>query len=390
MSINDFKPEVWTSSSNGALKVSLVTENAVTFSPQFTYPIYGDSEQIFGYKDLTIHLVFDAITLKPFVNVKYSQKLDEDADDIEAKLLEFLPKDDIIIKDEAKWISAFEKERIEYALPPDKFKISEYKIENDEYVVYKVPLGNEQTKKMHLRIQILSLLYIEAASYIEADDPNWEIVWSFNKNTKECAGYVTTYRYWKYKGGKNFDENDNLKYRGKISQFLVLPPYQGKGHGSKIYSAIYNNWLTDSTIAELTVEDPNESFDDLRDRCDLTTLYESGVFESIPEAFPIDETWIDETQQKFKVEKRQFNRLVEMMMLKTEHKSYGLQVKKRLYIKNYDALVDMEDQEKKDALEKSFLMLDEDYKRILSACNLVKRKNNNTVQNDNGAKKLKL
>ena len=63
MSANDFKPETWTSSANEALRVSIVGENAVQFSPLFTYPIYGDSEKIYGYKAVSYtHL------LKPHLN----------------------------------------------------------------------------------------------------------------------------------------------------------------------------------------------------------------------------------------------------------------------------------------------------------------------------------
>lgn len=373
MSLLDFKPEVWTKSSNEALKISLVGENAVQFTPTFTYPIYGDSEQIFGFKDLLIHLAFDSITLKPFLNVKYSAKIDE-GDDVEGKLLKFLPETDVVVKDEGKWIDQFEKEQKVYQLPDIKYKLSEYKIGSDEFIVFKTPIVDDYTKKMHRRIQIFSLLFIEAASYIDENDPNWEIVWCFNKNTKQCVGYVTTYKYWKYKGGKDFDHSDEVLYRGKISQFIILPPYQGKGHGSYIYKSIFDKWSKDNSVVEVTVEDPNESFDDLRDRNDLEMLHSSGFFETIPDEYPINEEWMNKMQNKYKLEKRQFQRIVEMIMLNQNLKGFGLQVKKRLFIKNYDALVEMKDSDRKDALQNSFLSLKEDYERIISVCNFSKRR----------------
>lgn len=87
----DLRPETWTVSSNEALNLSLVDENgAVNFKPTFTYPIYGDSEQIFGYKNLQIFLAFDSITFKPFVNVKYDAKLNNEIEDVQKLLLDKL------------------------------------------------------------------------------------------------------------------------------------------------------------------------------------------------------------------------------------------------------------------------------------------------------------
>ena len=89
-----------------------------------------------------------------------------------------------------------------------------------------------------------------------------------------------------------------------ISQFIILPPYQHKGHGCSstvpsscatislitsltslagLYNAIYQYVLSQPLIAELTVEDPAEAFEDLRDRNDLKMLLNHEQFMS--EAF---------------------------------------------------------------------------------------------------------
>lgn len=371
-SILDFKPEVWTCSANEALKTSLVSDNAIQFSPAFTYPIYGDAEQIFGYKDLVIHLVFDSVTFKPFVNVKYQDKLENGAEDVEGKLLNFLPKGDVIIKDEARWVDAFNEEQKSFSLPADEFKVSEYENEGNQFAVYKQSIREDFTKKLHRRVQIFTLLFIEAASYIDETDDNWEIYWIFDKKTKQCIGFVTTYKYWKYPGATEFDADKNLKFRAKISQFLIFPPYQHKGHGSLLYQTLVDSWLQSDDISEITVEDPNESFDDLRDRNDLERLYKEKFFDMVPEQGEISEQWMEIERQKRKLEKRQFHRLIEMILAYKNSENYRLQVKKRLYTKNFDALYDMEEDDRKDALQKSFMLLSEDYKRIISSCSFLK------------------
>ncbi|GCF00038.1 histone acetyltransferase 1 [Zygosaccharomyces mellis] len=390
LSVSDFKPEAWTCSANEALKISLVSENAIQFPPVFTYPIYGDAEQIFGYKDLIIHLVFDSVTFKPFVNVKYSDKLRNDAEDVERKLLNFLPSNDVIIKNEAQWVDTFNEEQRSFSLPADRFKVSEYENEGTQFIVYKQSIKEDFTKKLHRRVQIFTLLFIEAASYIDETDDNWEIYWIFNKNTKQCIGFVTTYKYWNYSNAIQFDNSENIKFKAKISQFLIFPPYQHKGHGSLLYNALVDSWHQNDSILEITVEDPNESFDDLRDRNDLERLYKEKFFDLVPKQGEIAEIWIEDERRKRKLEKRQFHRLIEMILLYKDSENYRLQVKKRLYIKNFDALYDMEEEDRKDALQKSFLLLSDDYKRIVSSCSFLKHGLEETSRENETKKQKKL
>lgn len=390
-SASDYQPQQWESSSNEALKISLISadanEGAIQFLPNFTYPIFGDSETIYGYKDLVIHLVFDSITYKPFLNVKYSEKL-ADANpqiDIIDKLLNFLPVDDIILKDESKWVDTFTEERQGFDIPSLGEKVSEYTSDNDDetFSIYKFSISDFFTKdkkspviKYWERVQIFTILYIEAATYLNLkDESNWNVYFIFNKSTNAMIGYTTTYKYWNYSNGTKFDESDKLKYREKISQFLIMPPYQGHGHGSHLYQSLYNKWLQDESIIELTVEDPNEQFDDLRDRNDLEMLYNtSDLFKNLKEMDTVSDEWIELQRNQFKLEKRQFNRLIEMILLYLKKVSLFKDiVKRRIYIKNYDSLCDIEDQDMKlQAINESYNLVKEDYERIIKLCKKLK------------------
>lgn len=89
------------------------------------------------------------------------------------------------------------------------------------------------------------------------------------------------------------------------SQFVIVPPYQHQGHGCQsspfvctsffsaltpfaaaLYNAIYQYVLTQPAVVELTVEDPAEAFEDLRDRNDLAMLLGHTAF--VAEAFGSD------------------------------------------------------------------------------------------------------
>ena len=67
-----------------------------SFHPQFTYPIFGDEERIFGYQNLKLNLRFAAHDLRPNLEVLYDRKFkavgDTKATDIEETLREWTPE----------------------------------------------------------------------------------------------------------------------------------------------------------------------------------------------------------------------------------------------------------------------------------------------------------
>ncbi|SMN19096.1 similar to Saccharomyces cerevisiae YPL001W HAT1 Catalytic subunit of the Hat1p-Hat2p histone acetyltransferase complex that uses the cofactor acetyl coenzyme A [Maudiozyma saulgeensis] len=397
---SDFQPQSWQISSNEALKISLIEKDteagAIQFSPLYTYPIFGDEEMIYGYKDLVIHLVFDSITYKPFLNVKYSEKLNDDINpekDIINKIIPFLPKDDYILKDELKWVDSFTQERKNFNIMSSFEKIDEYTKDSNKFGIYRVPIGeiiqtNKESSivKFWERIQIFTLLFIEAATYLNLqEEPRWVIYLIFNEQDKNLIGFATTYSYWDYQGFQNFDKtSSNIQFNEKISQFLIIPPYQGKGHGSTLYQSLYSYWNKQSNVSCITVEDPNEQFDDLRDYNDLKILQENKFFQDLIEYcskdkddknFFINEEWIETQRHKYKFEKRQFQRLIEMILLvenKTMINLFKRQVKRRIWIKNYDSLFEIEDEDQKfKAIDDSYLLVKQDYERILKTCKYI-------------------
>jgi histone acetyltransferase 1 len=189
---------------------------------------------------------------------------------------------------------------------------------------------------------------------------------------------------------------------------VILPPYQHQGHGSALYKAIYEYVLSKPSISELTVEDPAEAFEDLRDRNDLAMLLGHAAFMS--EGFgdgavshgggrvkrttartaaqgrtkgkkatggklgpPADRAWLERWRKDLKIAGRQFHRLVEMLIQlhlnptdARAAKAYRLQVKERLYRFNYEVLAQLEEKDRLEKLEETFQSVCEDYRRILA------------------------
>lgn len=88
----------------------------------------------------------------------------------------------------------------------------------------------------------------------------------------------------------------------RLSQFVILPPYRRQGHGSRLYNALFDYVLTLPKVVELTIEDPSEAFEDLRDRNDLKRLRQS--LKNSPELrAPVDKQWMEQVRMEGKYAK---------------------------------------------------------------------------------------
>jgi histone acetyltransferase 1 len=94
---------IGTCDANSAIDISFVqpTEDnklktISSFQPQFTYPIFGEDETIFGYKGLIIKLRFAAHDLRSNIHISYDERFqtvkDIAAVDLIKTLKPFLPE----------------------------------------------------------------------------------------------------------------------------------------------------------------------------------------------------------------------------------------------------------------------------------------------------------
>lgn len=387
------KPEVWTTSSN-TIQVYLTNNGDVQqLRPEFTYPIFGDSESVFGYKGLEMFICFDHYTFYPFYNVKWQEALPE-AMDVKGALERVLPPL-AVYKDEMAWLEASAKEKLTYEIPGQE--IARW---GDGFAVYRIDLSTSAGVELLRRVQIMVLLYIEAGSYIDATDPLWEFYAVYRDGLGEeddqepsLVGFVTAYNYWKYPGASSFDAG-TVTTRKKISQFVVLPPYQGRGVGREVYRALYREWHADPTVYEIVVEDPNEAFDDMRDKADLARLKTAIDWKSI-DIDRLNLEWFEQFRISQKLERRQFSRLMEMILLSNyqtfktlRYKDIRLFIKNRLYQKNREALMSLEKPVRMDKLQTAYQALEADYYRILG---IAGGRNDQGTGNDTGnSKRIKL
>ncbi len=103
----------------------------------------------------------------------------------------------------------------------------------------------------HKRLQPWIMFYIDAASYIDSDDPNWLYFLAFERRARSddgasycVAGFITVYQYYGY------PQNT----RPRISQMLVLPPFQRMGLGARLLDTVQRHFWKNEKVIDITGE----------------------------------------------------------------------------------------------------------------------------------------
>ncbi|KZF21638.1 histone acetyltransferase type B [Xylona heveae TC161] len=450
------------SDSNKAFQISLVqpgtdTPNEIaTFHPEFTYPIFGEEEKIFGYQGLSIHFRLAAHNLRPNLEISYDKKFkpigDAKAIDLNDALKEHVAP--VAFEKTSDFNALLQSDETAKDFKPPGKLMHTYTRNGRTFEVWTGGLGDPALRTIISQVQTVVPLFIEGGSYIDMEDPEWSLKrWNVylvyeklstpptpTASRYSFIGYSTSYRCYIYTGPNDLPkpttsrsksrpqrlqpraksdftlptsdpfDPDTLPCRERISQFLILPPYHGEGHGSELYNAIYDHFLSDPLVKEITVEDPNESFDDMRDFCDLSRLRADGTFASIkintsPASTPsgksgtsrrngvrvsslLDGDLLEQQRLKHKIVARQWARLVEMYLLSLippSHRStarltrkgnapdendrayyyWRLLVKHRLYKQNKDTLMQHDRLARVDKLEETLEGVIDEYTRLL-------------------------
>lgn len=325
--------------------------------------------------------------------------------------------------------------------PPGE-KVSSFPSAKNESTmeIWKANLADPAVKQLVSRIQILVPFFIEGGTLLdvnEEDANRWTVYFLYcrktgtktSKQIYEFAGYCTVYSFYILQlpsppaspaqngseqpaarddlelGDGNYDLSQ-LPCRSRISQFLITPQYQGQGNGSGFYGELYNQYLKHPQTVELTVEDPNEAFDDMRDVCDLSYLRTRPDFQKlhintslklpknglVPNNI-VDPAAYETIRRAVKIAPRQFARVVEMHLMsrladsvrpgidleedkkvvpkptkaeKHEYNLWKLLVKSRLYRQHKDILGQLDAAERIEKLEETVSSVEFEYVRLLA------------------------
>ena len=218
--------------------------------------LFLSSERIFGYKNLHVNIYCLASSLNFYLNIDYEEKLNPkkysnfQADDISKCLNPWIPSNTTTNLD--GFLSKFKSEH-EYS--PFGEQIHSYELKGERSLSYSINRVNanfcddQKFIEWYSRLETFLVFFIDAASTIDKDDPNWIIYLLYqqyrNLHGEICytpVGFITVYLYYAYPDMK----------RPRISQVLILPPYQRKGHGRRLLTTIYDDLKKDSRVQDIT------------------------------------------------------------------------------------------------------------------------------------------
>lgn len=220
----------------------------------------------------------------------------------------------------------------------------EFTADGRTFQIYLCESSTANFQQYHARLESFIFWYIDASSRIDHDE-RWRFFVVFEKfNNKDgevryaSVGYAAVYRYFHYPD----------KIRPRVSQFLVLPPFQRIGIGATLLGKIYEHFQAQENVCDITVEDASEDFQRLRNTVDSRLLKDLPSFsaENLKKGFSTD--MAQEAKDKFKINPKQSRIIYEILRLgvtKTEHKeeykAYRLDVKKRLNMNHLKEKRDM-------------------------------------------------
>ncbi|KNE62414.1 hypothetical protein AMAG_07636 [Allomyces macrogynus ATCC 38327] len=244
---------------------------AWSFHPVYTYPFYGTDQQIAGYRNPRVVIRSSAASLVTHVAATYDAKSHEATLDLAQPLLEFLPSD--LIHDDVAFAKALANDT-KYT-PPGNV-VLEYETANGvQFQLFECTVSTHGFPTLYDRLKIFAMYFIEAATPVDVTDPAWTFYLLYRRHPSsssahlpyEFAGLFSTYSFYLFPN----------RTRKRISQVLILPPFQRQGHAARIYAHLHCTAMADAQIGELAVEDPSEAFDVLRDVSDLRLFLRGPV-----------------------------------------------------------------------------------------------------------------
>lgn len=246
--------------------------------------------------------------------------------------------------------------------------------DNPQHFVIAIADG-ATASKYHAEVQHLAIWFIENADNVNlADDQSgfWKVLYLYRKhdsNQFSLAGFLTLFHF-----NAPFHK-PTPGILARICQALVLPPYQGQGHGKKLFNCVYDIvhskhegiYEPGQEIVQVNVEDPAPGFIVLRNKVDFQFLMDhkdwwTSTGMNLPESdssyfSPLSEKEALHISTMAKITPRQVQIVNELVKLKSlkgnpdpdRETQFRLMVKRRLNKEHREAMGSYPTKEEKKA-----------------------------------------
>ncbi|GAB2292490.1 hypothetical protein Dimus_026726 [Dionaea muscipula] len=243
---------------------------------------FFDDGKIFGYQGLKITVWVSSISFHAYANVTYDSVSDggKGITDLKPALKNMFGENLIEEKDEFLRTFSTESEYIGSIVSSGEKMMQNASTKNSADSVYhsnanapvkevtRLNVGNLPVGHLYSRLVPLVLLLIDGSNPIDVTDSQWELYILVQKTMDQhqvsqvrLLGFAAIYRFYHYPDSS----------RLRLSQMLILPPYQCKGYGRCLLEVITNVAVSEN-VYDLTVEEPLDSLQRIRNIIDIPRL----------------------------------------------------------------------------------------------------------------------
>ncbi|KAK7290069.1 hypothetical protein RIF29_04227 [Crotalaria pallida] len=244
---------------------------------------FDDDGKIYGYEGLQITVWVSSISFHAYADITFQSSSDrgKGVTDLKSALQRIFAETLVESKDE--FLQTFSSDKDFVRTTISSGEVLKHKVVNghagdsnnglansatSDIEAVRMVVGNMATGHLYSRLIPLVLLLVDGSSPIDVTDPSWELYLIIQKETDQqgeiqcrLIGFTAVYRFYHYPDSS----------RLRLSQILVLPPYQHKGYGRYILEVL-NEVATAENVFDLTVEEPLDHFQHIRTCVDTLRL----------------------------------------------------------------------------------------------------------------------
>ncbi|XP_061343545.1 histone acetyltransferase type B catalytic subunit-like [Gastrolobium bilobum] len=243
---------------------------------------FDDDGKFYGYEDLKITIWVSSISFYAYSEITFQSSSDrgKGITDLKSALQTIFAETLVDSKDEFLQKNLVDEDFVRTTISDGevlKHKAFEGHIDDSnqhadsatsDVEVVRLVAGNMATGQLYSHLIPLILLLVDGSSPIDVTDPRWELYVLIQKKTDpqgeiQCRliGFSAVYRFYRYP--------DDSRLR--LSQILILPPYQHKGYG-RFLLEVLNDVAISENVFDLTVEEPLDHFQHVRTCVDTLRL----------------------------------------------------------------------------------------------------------------------
>ncbi|XP_043719842.1 histone acetyltransferase type B catalytic subunit-like [Telopea speciosissima] len=276
---------------NECLKIFMVSSkeevNAASGScidPVDLNRFFGEDGKIYGYKDLKITISLSSISFHAYADIKFQSSSEggKGITDLKSALQAIFGES--LLENKEDFLQTFSTESCYIRTSISNGKVIDCKASQEcsnksnnhleseantvERQVIRLAINSLPVGLLYSRLVPLVLLLVDGSSPIDITDPRWEIYLVVQKtlgNQEDVdlrlLGFAAVYRFYRYPDSS----------RLRISQILVLPPYQGQGHGRYLLEVLHEVAISEN-VYDVTVEEPSDYLQHVRTCMDMLHL----------------------------------------------------------------------------------------------------------------------